>query len=354
MAYSTITKRLKADGTPRYTCRVRVKQNGRIVYNDTRTFSKLAPAKEWGKKRSLEIEQFGFGENFEGDEVITLGKLIYKYLSDPFLELGRTKRKTLEFLIDCDISKRQASKVNAAAIIQHCKERKSTGVTPSTINHDVSYLRSVFKHAKPAWSMNLDDSAFVEALPILKDLNLIGKSERRTRRPTSVEIDKLTKALSKRQSHRGSKIPFIDILNFSILSCMRIGEVCKIRWDDVQEDSKSVLVRDRKDPRKKAGNHMLVPLLGGAWEILQKQPKTADFIFPYESKSVSAGFQRVRNQLGIENLRYHDLRREGASRLFEKGYHIDEVAQVTGHRDLKTLWQVYTELYPNRLHDKDI
>lgn len=53
-------------------------------------------------------------------------------------------------------------------------------------------------------------------------------------------------------------------------------------------------------------------------------------------------------ELGIDNLRYHDLRREGASRLFEKEYSIEEVAQVTGHRNLNVLWQ----LYPNKLHDK--
>ncbi len=56
------------------------------------------------------------------------------------------------------------------------------------------------------------------------------------------------------------------------------------------------MVEDRKDPRKKAGNHMLVPLLGEAWEILQRQPKTDELIFPYNGKSVTAGFQRVRER----------------------------------------------------------
>ncbi|MFM2531218.1 tyrosine-type recombinase/integrase, partial [Escherichia coli] len=104
--------------------------------------------------------------------------------------------------------------------------------------------------------------------------------------------------------------------------------------------------RDRKDPRKKEGNHMKVALLGEAWDIVQRQPKKSEFIFPYNSTSVTAGFQRVRSKLGIKDLRYHDLRREGASRLFEAGFSIEEVAQVTGHRSLNVLWQVYTELYP--------
>nr|WP_244499044.1 tyrosine-type recombinase/integrase [Vibrio atlanticus] len=75
-------------------------------------------------------------------------------------------------------------------------------------------------------------------------------------------------------------------------------------------------------------------------------------MFPYTSRRVSTGFHRVRNELGIADLRYHDLRREGASRLFEKGYSIEEVAQVTGHRNLNVLWQVYTQLFPQHLHNK--
>ena len=139
---------------------------------------------------------------------------------------------------------------------------------------------------------------------------------------------------------------------FSILSCMRIGEVCKILWSDVDYSNRSVIVRDRKDPRKKSGNHMSVPLLGEAWDILNRQDKINERIFPYSSQSVSKGVHKVRDALGIEDLRYHDLRREGASRLFEAGFSIEDVAQVTGHKSLTTLWQVYTELFPQTLHDK--
>ena len=107
---------------------------------------------------------------------------------------------------------------------------------------------------------------------------------------------------------------------------MRIGEVCKLRWEDLNEDHKTILVRDRKAPRKKEGNHMIVPLLGGSFNIVKKQARNDELIFPYNPRSVSAGFGRERNKLGIKDLRYHDLRREGASRLFEKGYSIEEVA----------------------------
>jgi len=350
MASHTIIKRKTTNGDMRYTALVRVKKLKKIVYTESRTFSKHTASVAWAKKRVYDIEINGYSN---ADDQLTIGSMISRYLDDPHVELGRTKLNVLRMLIDCDIAKIKVSALQSHHIVEHCKLRISSGTGKATVNHDVSYLRSVLKIAKPFWGIDVNDQCVIDAYPVLYSLKLIGKSEKRSRRPTDQEINLIKAELVKRSQHHSSIIPFTDILDFSILSCMRVGEVCAITWSDVDAEQKAVLVRNRKDPRKKAGNHMLVPLLGGAWEILSRQPRNDERIFPYNSSSVSAGFQRVRNKLGIDNLRYHDLRREGASRLFEKGFTIDEVAQVTGHRNINTLWQVYTEIFPCRLHDKD-
>ena len=46
---------------------------------------------------------------------------------------------------------------------------------------------------------------------------------------------------------------------------------------------------------------------------------------------------------GIEDLRFHDLRHDATTRLFEKGLNIMEVASITGHKDLRML-RCYTHL----------
>lgn len=353
MAYYTIDKRTKADGTFRYRCSVSIKKGGKRVYNESKTFTKQAHAKTWGTKRVAEIECNGLPKTNSAN-ILTVRDLLIQYRNDPNTggKSGRTKRYVLDMLIDSDVAYFKLSELQVSHIVDHCRYRASLGATPSTINHDISYLSSVLSSANPIYGIDYLANPAKDARPILLNMGLIGKSKRRSRRPLQEEIDSLIKELEKRQNKAASFIPFIDILNFSILSCMRIGEICKILWSDVDYQQKSVIVRDRKDPRKKTGNHMTVPLLGEAWDILIKQPKTSDRIFPYHSTSVTAGFQRVRNVLGIQDLRYHDLRREGASRLFEAGFSIEEVAQVTGHRSLNVLWQVYTELFPKSLHDK--
>ncbi len=339
----------------KYCCQVRwIQPESGERKSKNKTFKNKASAKAWGKLQEAQIEKSLLeGKDFSDNPIslIILRDLIDKYLSDEHVKMGRSKRYSLEAIKNFDIGKTKLSVLKPKHIVDFCKERSSGGASPSTIACDISHIRAVLRSAKALYEININESVIVEAMPTLRILGLVGKSNIRTRRPSEEEIDRLKKGLAKRQSHTYSTIPFTDILEFSILSCMRISEVCSILWEDLNEEEGWVWVRDRKDPRKKIGNHMKVPLLGDALKILmrQKRDEKDSRIFPYNPRSVTVGFQRVRNDLNIKDLRYHDLRREGASRLFELGYSVDQVAQVTGHRDLNTLWRIYTDLNPDRL-----
>ncbi len=62
-------------------------------------------------------------------------------------------------------------------------------------------------------------------------------------------------------------------------------------------------------------------------------------------------FDRVCKKAGIEDLRFHDLRHEATTRLFELGLGIMEVSAITGHKDLAMLKR-YTHLKAEVLADK--
>jgi len=66
----------------------------------------------------------------------------------------------------------------------------------------------------PVFDVTANWKIFEDAVPILIEMNLVGKSQKRTRRPTEKELEKLTMALAERESKQGSNIPFVDILNF--------------------------------------------------------------------------------------------------------------------------------------------
>ncbi|MEZ6938737.1 site-specific integrase [Aeromonas sp. S12(2024)] len=352
MAGYTIEKRKTSKGELRYRCTVREHKGEEVVYRESRTFGRQSDAKSWGTQMVAMIERDGLPGQVQ--PAPTIRELISLYRAHPAISptIGRTKAYCLDLVADCDIAKLNADELTIKDLVDHCQARRDAGASPATVAHDISYLGSVFAAANPVFNIPVDNKLILEARKTLNNLKLVGKAQKRTRRPVSDELERIIQGLEKRQSHSMAKIPYTDLLNFAILSCMRISEVCKIKWSAVDEKNRAVLVEDRKDPRKKIGNHMLVPLLGEAWEILKRQPRADDRIFPYNSKSVTAGFLRVRTELGIEDLRWHDLRREGACRLFEAGFVIDEVAQVTGHRNINILWQIYTDLYPNRVHAK--
>ena len=87
-----------------------------------------------------------------------------------------------------------------------------------------------------------------------------------------------------------------------------------------------------------------------AWAIVQAQPQTTEYIFPYDPKSVGTAFTRACHVLGIKDLRFHDLRHEATSRLFERGYQIHEVAQFTLHESWNELKR-YTNLRPENMRE---
>jgi integrase len=80
-------------------------------------------------------------------------------------------------------------------------------------------------------------------------LKISAKSKERSRRPTAKEIDDLCDYLDKH-----STLPMRDIIHFAIESAMRVEEITLLRWIDLKEEDRTIIIRDRKHPRQKHGN----------------------------------------------------------------------------------------------------
>ena len=60
-------------------------------------------------------------------------------------------------------------------------------------------------------------------------------------------------------------------------------------------------------------------------------------MFPTSDCAVRHAWDRLVRRVGIKNLRFHDLRHEAVSRLFEMGLSVPEVASISGHKDYRML-----------------
>jgi integrase len=199
----------------------------------------------------------------------------------------------------------------------------------------------LYRAARPALDLDLRYDVIDDALTFCRAQKLVSKSAPRDRRPTDKELKLLTKWFSSRDGR--AQIPMLDIMWFAIHSARRQEEITNLRWDDNNARHHTGVVRDLKDPREKEGNHRTFKYTKEAWEIVKRQPRVSEFIFPYDSHSISAAFARSCKMCGIEGLRFHDFRHEATSRLFEAGYSITEVQQFTLHMAWSTL-QRYTHL----------
>lgn len=354
MTTFTIDKVIGKTST-KYKARVRLKQPNQKRYEKSKTFAKKSQAQKWAKELVKELQTEGIPSGVK-HKTILIGDLLTLYLNDPFTSrnLGRSKRSVLQRLRSYDIALVEADKLTANHIVQHCKARleEPTNPLPQTVYHDVTFLRSVINVAGPMFGYSANLQAHEEAIPTLITYGLIGRSNSRERRPTTEELKKMEEGLSKRQSHRSANIPLVDIFHISILTCMRLGEVCRVTWGDLNIEASTLTIRDRKDPRIKKGNHCTIPLCPESLRIIISQEHTQrdERIFPYKSQSIGAAWQRVCKEQQVENLHYHDLRAEGACRLFERGLNIVEVSKITGHRDINVLNNVYLRLGVKALH----
>lgn len=327
---------------------------GKLVINKSRTFEKQKSAETWARKLEAELDtpEGLAAHTGHATRCTSLADLINRYVSEvgATKPLGETKSTVLRILSESPFAQRPANEVTSQDVVAFCRDRnRINGTGAAALAQYVMYLRQVLAIARPAWGVDVTTSAADDAKPVLKAMGLSGQGASRDRRLEGDEQARLLEWLTRYQSTRSRQLRMADIFEFAIASAMRRGEIARIMWRDINEVKRTIIIRDRKDPQQKIGNDQEVPLLGAAWDVIQRQPRTADRIFPVSEVAISKTFAYACEVLGIDDLHFHDLRHEATSRLFEQGYQIQEVAIVTGHRSWDMLKR-YTQLRPESLH----
>lgn len=347
----TIVTRTNKKGQERHTAQIRIHKGG-LKHTESKTFAKHKDAERWIARREHELEQPGALRKAVVAGV-KVGDLIQRYI-DEFVvpgNYGRSKLFDLQKLLKADIAELPADALQSLDYVQHIRQRLGQGVKPQTANNDLVWLRVVMKTARPAWGIDVDLQAIDDATELCRKHKLIQRPQRRDRRPT---LDELNKLLDHFQGRDGrAEIPMVDITLFALFSSRREDEITRLLWSDLDAENKRILVRDMKDPKGSEGNHQVLELTPEALAIIQRQPivQEEDRIFPYNAKSISAAFTRACKFLEIEGLVFHLLRHECISWLFEMHWQIQHVALISGHKSWATL-QRYTHLRGSEKRDK--
>jgi len=326
-----------------YRAQIRKFYKGAIIYTETRTFPKKVLAERWASRREEQLREEGGVERIRNTGVKVID-LIDRYIADFATNSGRSKKADLNTLRVYDFAQVPIHHLTSEMLIEHATQRLKT-VKPQTLLNDFVWLKVIFDAAYPAWGIKVTSSEIVAAKAFCQSKNMVHSSEIRDRRPSDKELALLDSHFASRDGR--STIPMQDIMWFAIHSARRQGEIVKLLWSDNNEKAMTGMVRDIKHPRKK-GLNKTFKYTKEAWEIVQRQPRIGDRIFPFNSNSIGSAFTRACHLLEIHDLRYHDLRHEATSRLFEAGYSIPEVQLFTLHESWGTLSR-YANLRPENL-----
>lgn len=340
---ATIRERTRKDGSIAYMVQIIIARKGQKTFRESRTFDRRSTATKWATKREKELsEAEGHPQQLRQNKK-TLGDAIALYVAQSEKEIGRTKAQVLRTILEFDIADLKCGDIRSSDIVKFAREL-STLRSPATVANYLSHLSAVFAVARPAWDLPLDHQQARDAQTVCSRLGITGKSHARARRPTLPELDALMELFSKKHAARPMSAPMHKITAFALFSTRRQEEVTRIRWVDLDTTNSRILVRDMKHPGDKAGNNVLCDLPEPAMRVLEAMPRDGERIFPFSTDAISAAFTRGCKVLEIDDLRFHDLRHEGISRLFETGLHIPQVAAVSGHRSWQSL-QRYTHLH---------
>lgn len=199
---------------------------------------------------------------------------------------------------------------------------KSEGFAAGTCNRVLIVLKSLFTVAV-RWELLVADENPCH------EVKLFAEIEQRKRYLSPQQARDMLKFLD---AH--TKLASSRAIQLLLFTGARKSEILTARWEYVDLERCLLTV-----PRSKSGKTRHIPLSNAAMRVLQSIPRHEHqewvFFNPVTGSHLSSVFglwKRMRQHLGLEDFRLHDLRHSFASFLVNAGRSLYEVQECLGHQ----------------------
>ena len=305
----------------------------------SRTFDTRVEAQDWARATELAVKQRASNGAIDVPAVMSLDQAIEAYLAAvPIKHANQASLKAFGRALP----KLALRDLNEATMQRWIDLRLKQGVVGATIAHNIGLVSGMLNWLRHNRHLNVDLNITKHARASLAAAKIQTTGQERDRYISDSEVDLLRATFAAQVK---LKLSMPDLMDFALATALRLGEICRITHEDFSHNEGIILIRDRKDPKRKEGNHMKVPLSSKARAIIQRQPTHTGRIFPYRPNSVSLAWIAACSLAKIENVTFHDLRHRAITDLFAKGLRIDQVALVSGHKTWAQLRR-YTQTQP--------
>ena len=199
------------------------------------------------------------------------------------------------------------TEITPAMISDYKVQRRGEGVSPRTINYELTVMSHVFTIAMTEWQLTVDNP-----VKRVRKERINNKLERWL---TTEEEAKLLKA---------SPQWIQDIIVFAINTGMRQSEILDLKWGQIDMDRRTLTISEQKNRSIDT-----LPLNGSAMKILAARYREGvnldRYVFPngcrhrIVASNLMRAYRQAVEKAGIAKIRFHDLRHTFASRLVQNG-----------------------------------
>jgi integrase len=218
------------------------------------------------------------------------------------------------------------SRIHTGTLQSWIEHRRNEGVATGTINHGLKVVRRILNLAQSEW---LDENGltWLAAAPKIKLL-----PDTKKRPPYPLNWDEQQQLFSALPAH------LAEMALFAVNTGCRDAEICNLRWEwEVKVPTLKTFVFIVPGEFVKNGDERLVVLNDIARSVVNAcRGKHPTHVFAYKGKPVirmlNSSWCRVRKNLGLRQVRVHDLKHTFGRRLRAAGVSFEDRQDLLGHR----------------------
>ena len=247
-----------------------------------------------------------------------------------YIEQSRGKRsidiiKWHVTLLQSYIGDLEPQQVHDQTLEPFIRARVAAGASATTINRTLEVVRTILNRAARSYR-DADGRPWLDAMPPL--ITMLPENPRSPYPITWQEQDALFRRLPAHLARMAL---------FAVNTGLRESNVCGLQWQwevSVPEIDRSVFVIPPEAFKTKRPH--VVILNDVAWSIIETQRgKHPIWVFPYRGRRIGKmnnnGWQQARYEVGLTQVRVHDLRHSFACRLRAAGVSAEDREALLGH-----------------------
>ena len=315
------------------------------------------------KKLNEAVEQTSKGAPPKANHDLTFREVLFLWLQSNRIRLKDQTYTKYSYLIESHIlpslGQVKIKKLDAATINQFVYAKANNGRLDGTGGLSLSYIQTICFIISSALDYSVKEGYRPAGIGSIS-------------RPTTSKGKQKVKVLSRKEQDVLERylIANIDERKLGVLISLRlglrVGEVCGLRWEDIDFKDQTVHVQhtverianiapyteDNKTrlalcETKTVFSNRIIPIPSGIMPLFTQCRRASGFILPgntydyTDPRTFQNAFHKYLNECNLRSFNYHCLRHTFATRCIEAGVDVKSLSELLGHSSVNITLNIY-------------